>query len=115
MCKNRWDTLEEFVNDPELLLEGYQAAIPNADKGLLLFTHTRAGCSTTLSLYARDFRVLYDGPHYTDLKYNSDSCQGYCSEKNNLKICTEHCRMNWVRVVLQILKSSEYIKFPPNR
>lgn len=114
MCNISWETLAEFVNDPELVLEGYQAAIPDAEKGLLLFTHTRAGCSTTLSVFAREFQFLCKGPLYSELKMESESCPGYCLEKDNFKMCNEFCRMNWVRQIIQLLKSGDTIEIPPH-
>jgi hypothetical protein len=56
-----WKTREAFLDDRENLLNGYQyntkrvlAGLPA--QGLLIFTHRRGGCGTSLAIQAEHFR-----------------------------------------------------------
>jgi hypothetical protein len=60
-CGKEWQTREEFLSDKELRLEGYQwenkqvmAGLP--PDGMLVFTHSRGECGTSLTIAARVFR-----------------------------------------------------------
>jgi len=62
MCGKKWSTKDEFLGDKEIRLNGYQW---NRNKlrsgeelaGLLIFTHAKAECYTTLGVEARSFKV----------------------------------------------------------
>lgn len=60
MCHAVWKTKEEFLNDRELKLNGYQfTSIRNTNSvngGILLYTHTTEACGTTLAIYVRNFK-----------------------------------------------------------
>lgn len=62
MCGKEWSTKDEFLNDDDVHLNGYQW---NKKKlragediaGLLIFTHRKAECGTTLGIAARKFKA----------------------------------------------------------
>lgn len=60
LCETVWNTRDEFLDDPDLRLNGYQFASRDLLRyrggGLLLFTHMRRFCGTTLALSVRKFK-----------------------------------------------------------
>ena len=62
MCGIEWVTKEEFLNDRDIHLNGYQW---NRKKfrsgegfaGLLIFTHRRTQCGTSLAIAATQFKT----------------------------------------------------------
>jgi hypothetical protein len=69
LCHAVWRTKEDFLNDPELKLNGYQfTSVRNtnsANGGILLYTHTTESCGTTLAIYVRNFK---EQPWYGERK-----------------------------------------------
>jgi len=61
MCGDEWPTMEEFLSDRTIHLNGYQW---NRKKfrsgegfaGLLIFTHRKAECGTSLAIAAGKFK-----------------------------------------------------------
>jgi hypothetical protein len=62
MCGIVWRTADDFFNDLQVSLLGYQDSPSSARDGLFLFVHERAGCLTTLSLRATTLIVLAPEP-----------------------------------------------------
>jgi len=62
MCGKEWPTKDDFLRDEEIRLNGYQW---NKKKlragedlaGLLIFTHAKSECFTTLGIEARKFKM----------------------------------------------------------
>ena len=62
MCGKKWSTKDDFLEDKDVRLNGYQW---NRKKlragenlaGLLIFTHAKNECFTTLGIEARKFKV----------------------------------------------------------
>lgn len=100
-CGRSWSDPLDLVRDPSLRLNGYQAVEPDADDGLLLLTHEAAGCGSTLAVFVRDFRHLYDGPEYLVCLQGEPSCGKHCLMREDLSPCDEPCSMHWARSVLQ--------------
>ncbi|MBW7888215.1 MAG: hypothetical protein H3C35_07630 [Bacteroidetes bacterium] len=74
LCGTTWETAEDFLNDPSLQLNGYQFSAYahrfGNGNGLLLFTHKKGNCNTTLAIFARDFKendFPRNKPHLEDL------------------------------------------------
>ena len=61
LCGWEWQTREDFLTDSTLSLNGYQGSIRRLrmgemGRGLLLFTHRREECGTTLAVEAKRFK-----------------------------------------------------------
>jgi hypothetical protein len=61
LCTSEWGSREEFLSDPDNRFEGYvylkNRALEGAPvEGLLLFTHRREKCGTTLAIAASRFK-----------------------------------------------------------
>jgi hypothetical protein len=62
MCGKKWSTKDEFLGDKEIRLNGYQWNRKKLHSGedlagLLIFTHAKTECYTTLGIEARRFKV----------------------------------------------------------
>ena len=106
-CGVCWPTAEAFVLDPALAVRGYQACLGEAEDGLLLVTHAKAACGTTLAVTARSLRELYQGPEYTEFCQGTAVCECRCLHEGDLETCSAPCAMAWVREVLQYLRRHE--------
>jgi len=67
MCGQQWSTKDDFLEDEEIHLNGYQwnkkkLRSGESIAGLLIFTHAKSGCRTTLGIEAGRFRVVRDCP-----------------------------------------------------
>ena len=65
MCGTQWLTKDDFLGDKEVHLNGYQwnkkkLRSGEGVSGLLIFTHVKADCCTTLGIEARKFRVGWE-------------------------------------------------------
>ena len=99
-CGSEWLTREDFLSDPAVRIIGYQANFVVLEKGLFLFNHS---CQSTLSVEVRAFSDLYDGPVFEKRLTGSDSCEGYCLHRNNLRPCPQECECAYVRQVIGLI------------
>jgi len=100
-CGFFWNTREEFVNDKNVAIIGYQVNFVKLESGLFLFNHS---CKSTLSIKVDKFKDLYDGPIFQKRHTGSESCGGHCLHNNDLKPCPVECECAFVREIIQILK-----------
>jgi hypothetical protein len=61
LCGREWKDVDDLLNDPELTLNGYQGdlrrLLGGEEKcGLLLFTHHKEECGTTLAFAPSSFK-----------------------------------------------------------
>ncbi len=54
-CGKVWRTMETFLKDKSLKLNGYQWDLLREKSGLLLYTHDREYCGSTISIKAQSF------------------------------------------------------------
>lgn len=104
-CSKPWDTLEGFLDDPELKLVGYQVAFEDLEGGLFYFNHQHANCGTTLAIPVREFTVLSPLPIVARRETEQGCCPGLCVRQGNLDPCPVACECNWVREILQIVRN----------
>lgn len=102
MCEHPWDSRQRFLEDPEVVVVGYQSYLPDPDLGLFLFNHL--SCETTLALEATAFSDLYSGPIYTEQLTGTAECKKHCLNSSVLRTCPSRCACAYVREVLQIVR-----------
>jgi len=107
LCSEQWATLEEFVRDERLKLDGYSAFFDDPGKGLIFVTHLLPHCGTTLTLAAAKLRPLYRGPVHLESHHGAEDCNRLCLDRRELDECHAPCAMAWVRTVLQHLRRHE--------
>jgi hypothetical protein len=101
-CEHVWPDKKSFLDDPAIELVGYQVNFDNLGLGLFLFNHNI--CHTTISIQARHFTDLYDGPVYALRKTGSEECPGHCLHHSDLEACPVQCECAFVREAIQILR-----------
>lgn len=106
-CGATWKTPLDVILDKKLRVNGYQTSLPDARDGLVLLTHELPDCRSTLAVFIRDFKFLYDGPEYTELPQSEAECPGSCFEQSDLEPCGVACSMSWARKVLQYFRNHE--------
>jgi len=99
-CATTWKTRHEFLLDPSLILNGYQASIKNLETGLLLFTHHRENCRTTMGIRVMEFLDLYSGERYSENRALSPGCPRYCIDEKRLDRCDVLCECAFVREIV---------------
>jgi len=99
-CGNGWSTREEFLEDPDIILIGYQAHFEELTSGLFLFNHV---CGNTLALFTEQFTDIYTGPIFKQCKVDTDECPGHCLYEDDLSPCPVECECAAVRDIIQII------------
>jgi hypothetical protein len=107
MCGKVWRTREDFIEDPELNLIGYQVNFEQLKEGLFLFTHLLETCKTTLAVPAGEFFDLYDGPIFEENKTGTAECPGHCLHQSELRPCPAQCECAFVRDIIGILSNNK--------
>lgn len=104
-CGHVWSSMEEFLSDPELKMNGYQVHFDNLEGGLFFFTHLHEDCLTTIAIQVTDFLSLNDRPLLA--KRDEQLCTGssFCVHKNDLQPKPVKCECSWVREILQTIKN----------
>ena len=110
-CKTPWFFRDEFLEDSNIELVGYQVNIGNLELGYFLFNHLV--CESTIAVPAGHFRSLYDGPVFSERLTNSESCPGYCMRLDQLEPCKSKCEGAYVREIMQIIRNWPKEASPP--
>ncbi len=101
-CGFVWNKREDFLEDPEIRICGYQLNRSKLLSGLFLFHH---GCLTTLAIEVEQFRDLYTGAVHQSLEKNPEHCPGYCDARDSLQKCTVLCEGVFAREILLMIKN----------
>ncbi|MFZ5434615.1 MAG: hypothetical protein ACOZB3_12685 [Calditrichota bacterium] len=104
-CGMQWENLSDFLNDRQVVLNGYQVTLPNPDDGLFLWTHRNATCRTTFSVGVAKFKQLYLADIPRESLHGTEVCMRLCDDSSNLSPCSQACRLRWVRDVIQLLRA----------
>jgi hypothetical protein len=102
VCHQEWQSVTDFLNDPENEIIGYQANFKNLEAGYFLFNHQ---VLHTLAIPVNAFSHFRSGPIFTENKAGTEDCPGYCIHKLELGTCQESCECRWVRDVIQVIKA----------
>ena len=107
VCGAVWPTLSDFVTDPNLHVNGYQASFGTPEEGVILLTHNVPECGTTLGVVAGTLQELYLGPRYQETLAGTEPCAMWCLDERSVEDCDAPCAMAWIRHVLQYLRRHE--------
>lgn len=107
ICKAVWQTRDNFLDDPDVFIVGYQPHFNLLTEGLFLFNHS---CRGTLSIKAIEFKDLYKGPVFKERLTGSEECPGHCLHESELDPCPAKCECAFVREIVQIVKNWPKIK-----
>jgi hypothetical protein len=101
-CKTPWFSRDEFLQDSNIVLVGYQVNFGDRVLGYFLFNH--ALCQSTIGIPAGHFKDLHDGPIFSECLAGSEQCPGHCLNSQILDPCPAKCEGAYVRNILQILR-----------
>jgi len=101
-CGCVWETRDDFLNDEEIEIIGYQVIFKKMSTGVFLFNHS---CKGTFGLKVEQFEDLYDGPIFAEKITGSDACHNFCLHEDNLEPCPEQCECAFVREIIQVIKN----------
>lgn len=98
VCGAVWASRSDFINDPDVVLIGYQTNFVDVTRGLFLFNHS---CEGTLSISVEEFADLYDGPVFSERRTGEEDCPGFCLHENELRECPAQCECAYVRSIIK--------------
>lgn len=101
-CEGSWFSRDDFLDDGQIELVGYQANFCQLELGYLLFNHM--SCQSTLAIHAGLFKDLYSGPIFDQRLTDTEVCQGFCKDSIALEPCEEKCECAYVREIMQIIR-----------
>jgi hypothetical protein len=104
MCSTHWKSNRDLIEDRDLRLNGYIADFDDPGEGLILFTHLKDGCGSTIGVKAEKFASLFQGKKYSSSKTGSPTCRGKCNNIEDFSLCNQECGMVWVRELLNSIK-----------
>jgi len=100
-CGFKWATRDQFLEDPDVELVGYQVNFVELLAGFFLFNHS---CKTTLAIPVEPFEGFYDGPVFSKRATGTEQCPEYCLHEENLIPCPAQCECAFVREIIQLIK-----------
>ena len=103
-CGHAWETLEDFLEDPETQLLGLQATVDLPVANLLVFQHEQ--CGSTVSLLASRLRHLLDPiqPEWQTLLTAGQRCKEECVKDPMATSCHEACVNAPDRRILRLIR-----------
>jgi len=101
-CQKQWKTRNDFLYDISLTIVGYDSNFDNINLGFFLFKHQ---CDQVLSIGVNEFRDLYNGKIFNEIKINKTECPGYCLNIDSLDSCNVKCAYVYERNIIQIIKN----------
>jgi len=101
-CSKSWIDRESLLNDPEIMLVGYQVNFDALQLGFFLFNHEL--CCTTLAIPVKHFLNLHSGPIYKERMTGEKECPGYCLYDEELDECPVKCECAYIRNLIQIIR-----------
>ena len=102
-CNTIWETRQDFLDDPDVKITGYQANFEFLKEGLFFFNHLH--CRSTIAVRTGLFHDLYQGPIFRERKTGEDDCPRYCLRKTEMRACPAKCECAYVREILVIIKT----------
>ena len=109
-CESPWFTREEFLQDENIELIGYQVNFSHLELGYFLFNHLT--CESTIAIPAGLFKDLYAGPVYAQRLTGTEVCQGFCKDMEVLEPCDNQCECVYVREIMQIVRDWPKEEYP---
>lgn len=101
-CEFPWSSRNEFLQDANTELVGYQANFCQLELGYFLFNHLT--CQSTIAIPAGLFKDMYDGPLFSQRLTGTEVCQGFCEDMDALEPCEAKCECAYVREIMQIIR-----------
>ena len=102
-CDIPWFTRDEFLQDENIALVGYQANFCQLELGYFLFNHLT--CESTIAIHAGLFKDMHAGPVFSQRLTGTEVCQGFCEDTEAIEPCEAQCECAYVRDIMQIIRN----------
>jgi hypothetical protein len=100
-CGFNWKLRDDFLDDRNVKIIGYQTNFIELSAGLFFFNHS---CKGTFTIRANEFSDLYHGPFFEIRSTGNEECPDYCLYKEELRRCPVKCECAYVREIIQIIR-----------
>lgn len=106
-CDKQWATRDDLLDDPDVVLAGFQPAGRDTMEGYVLFNHDKPDCRSTIALDSGSLLDMYDGPIHERILMGSEACVGHCYRIDDLETCDAPCRNAMIREVLKQIRARQ--------
>lgn len=103
-CSKEWESIEEFITDEAVQLEGFLPDFGHPEQSVYLLRHVTDQCKAPMQVQAGRLKEVYSGRYHQQLLLMTDACEGKCLDYRNLEPCVAPCMMTWTRDVMQCLR-----------
>jgi hypothetical protein len=104
LCGHVWPSRGDFLSDPDIVLDGYQADFDVLLEGFFIFIHDLPACRTALAVDVGPLRDLYEGQVFPERKTDTVDCPRFCFDPQEVSSCPNACECAHVRELLQIIR-----------
>lgn len=101
LCRTRWDSLGELLEDPTVEFLGFQPGPVSSGSGLLLFNHRR--CVTTMALPLANFQALGQAPMFRVAACAAGLKNDLCLRDTQSPDCPPECICQYVWGIICII------------
>lgn len=108
-CGFEWKSRQQFINDSEIVIIGYQANHVDLVPGFFYFNHS---CKGTLTIRANAFEDLYDGPIYENNRKESELYHDYCLRQKGSRHFLFKCECVYVKQIIRIFEEKRFNSSP---
>jgi len=100
-CGFEWKSRQQFVDDTEIVIIGYQTNYVDLVPGFFYFNHS---CKGTLTIRANAFEDLYGGPIFEKNRKESELYPSYCLRRKGSRHCPVKCECAYVEKIIRIFE-----------
>jgi hypothetical protein len=97
-CNKTWNSIIEFIKDPDITLTGYQAGVKDIDLGDLAFRHF-CGHSFTIPIQVVSYAL--NGPIYEEKNTKTFECPGNCVSGKRFRPCLTDAECTYVSKIVE--------------
>jgi len=107
LCLKEWQNKADFLADPQIRYEGYQACFDHPEAGLLLFGHMCENGGSTLGVSVHAFAQMAHEHKYQINLSQDMTCPMYCWDPFESRLCPMHCSMAWTREIIRSIAQTK--------
>lgn len=108
-CGFKWKSRQQFVDDNEIAIIGYQGNFIDMAAGLFYFNHS---CKGTFTIRANVFEDLYDGSIFEKSIGGSGSHSDFCLRHKDSRACPVKCECAYVEEITRIFTEKRITSSP---
>ena len=97
-CGFEWRSRDQFINDPNIMIIGYQLNYVEFVAGFFYFNHS---CKDTFTIRANVFENLYNSPVFENWGVGSELFPEHCLRYKESESCPIKCECAFVKKIIQ--------------